>query len=591
MKLPKPTPCGNSGERRIKMGIIAIALKNLKKNFSFYALYFVSVTFVLTVFFAFVSFSMNDIMMEKISSDGRVETMTNTISVFLMAFVLFYMSYSNKFFLRRRAKELGIYTMLGYRKSKIIQLLAFENIFVCLASFLSGVLLGALAHKGIVAGITKLLGLDIDNAAIPLFNMDAVTYAAAFVAAVIAFLSLSNILTVKKITLLELVRFDKKAEMDIKINWFWAICGVIFLLSGYLMAADILRGRDSLWFTIGFSPMALLFAFLITAGTVLSVRSFSPWFFKRAKNNKDNFYKATRIIIVPNFVYRIRTNAKTLIMLTFLIAGTLIATGTMALTLYYPIAAIGRIIPSEIEFRLENTEQADSAREIVGKYAAGAVFTQTTLISVPSSSKNLPIEYRVGSQKGDMDLEKIVRTPAFEAMSESDYVTLLRQQGRREQAAALLPLGSNDCILVKYEPNRDGSTERGNQYVLEAIRQITLSVKNTTLLNPIGFANSMATLIVPDEVYHELALSGLPITHVVSVNGKEIAGNDALYQELYTFLDKSPYLVSSSARTASIIHDNSSTFLLLGFLVVLFFIGLALLPSCLRGPLMSLFPT
>jgi putative ABC transport system permease protein len=158
-------------------------------------------------------------------------------------------------------------------------------------------------------------------------------------------------------------------------------------------------------------------------------------------------------------------------------------------------------------------------------------------------------------------------------MSESDYVTLLQQQGRGEQAAALLPLGSNDCILVKYEPNRDGSTERGNQFVLEANRQIVLSVKDTTLLNPIGFANSMATLIVPDEVYHESALSDLPITNVVSVNGKEIAGNDVLFQELYTLLDKSPYLVSSSARKASIIHENSSTFLLLGFLVVLFFIA------------------
>ena len=40
---------------------------------------------------------MNKVMLEKISGDGRVETMCSTISIFLMAFVIFYMSYSNRF--------------------------------------------------------------------------------------------------------------------------------------------------------------------------------------------------------------------------------------------------------------------------------------------------------------------------------------------------------------------------------------------------------------------------------------------------------------------------------------------------------------
>ena len=88
------------------MNNLSMALKNLKKNFSFYALYLLSVSFVITVFFAFTSFSVNTVMLEKISGNGRVEMMCNVISVFLMAFVVFYMSYSNRFFLRRRTKEL-----------------------------------------------------------------------------------------------------------------------------------------------------------------------------------------------------------------------------------------------------------------------------------------------------------------------------------------------------------------------------------------------------------------------------------------------------------------------------------------------------
>ena len=84
------------------MKLSAIALKNLKRNFSFYSLYLFSVSFVLMIYFCFTSFSMNQIIMEKISSDGRVETMCRTVAVFIMAFVIFYMFYSNSFFMRRR---------------------------------------------------------------------------------------------------------------------------------------------------------------------------------------------------------------------------------------------------------------------------------------------------------------------------------------------------------------------------------------------------------------------------------------------------------------------------------------------------------
>lgn len=129
------------------MNTFFMAIRNLQKNFSFYSLYLISVAFVITVFFAFTSFSVNTVMLEKISADGRVETMCTVISVFLMIFVLFYMTYSNRFFLRRRTKELGIYALMGYRKATILSLLTFENILVCFGAFLVGIICGAFAHK------------------------------------------------------------------------------------------------------------------------------------------------------------------------------------------------------------------------------------------------------------------------------------------------------------------------------------------------------------------------------------------------------------------------------------------------------------
>ena len=188
------------------MNLATIALKNLKRNFSFYSLYLVSVSFVLMIYFCFTSFSMNEVIMEKISSDGRVEMMCSVVAVFIMAFVVFYMFYSNNFFMRRRMKELGIYALLGYRKGDMLRLLTIENIFVCLGGMFAGILAGSLLHIGITAGIVALLGLTIDMGAIPFINPHAVSLIFLFILAVLLTLTVSNAVLLLKSTLLDLVR-------------------------------------------------------------------------------------------------------------------------------------------------------------------------------------------------------------------------------------------------------------------------------------------------------------------------------------------------------------------------------------------------
>ena len=245
------------------MKLSAIALKNLKRNFSFYSLYLFSVSFVLMIYFCFTSFSMNQIIMEKISSDGRVETMCRTVAVFIMAFVIFYMFYSNSFFMRRRMRELGIYSLLGYRKSTILKLLIFENVMICFGGMMLGILTGSILHKIVIAGIVTLLGISVDQSAIPLIYPAAVKAILSFVIVVLITLTLSNARLLRKSTLLDLVRLEKKTEKPIHPHAITAILGVGFLSAGYGLALDIMRGKQSLWNTIGFSPIAMLTLFVL----------------------------------------------------------------------------------------------------------------------------------------------------------------------------------------------------------------------------------------------------------------------------------------------------------------------------------------
>ena len=557
------------------MNHLSAALKNLKSNFSFYALYLLSISFVITIFFAFTSFSMNKVMLEKISGDGRVETMCSTISIFLMAFVIFYMSYSNRFFLRRRTKELGIYALLGYRKSTILSLLTAENLLSCFGAFVIGILLGGLFHKGIVFGITKLLDLTVSNSEIPFFNLNAMVKTAYFVFAIIIILSLSNSRFLFKSSLMDLVRFEKSAEKQTKFHAVPSIIGFVSVILGYGIALDILRGEKSVWFSVGFYAVGMLTFTLILFGTVLFIASFLPYAVQTGKKNKKKFYTETRIITSPGFIYRMRSNSKTLIMLSLLSAAALTVSSVMALSLYYPIAAVSRIAPSEIECRIEKESDLSAIMEIVNSYSSGddITFLQTDIYKVTSTAGQLPMEYSVGTSKGDADNEKILRNAGFECISYSDYTAILKAQGRQKALEQFTALNNNECIFVRYQP-ASGKDETGSTYpLLINNTEIPVTVTMTTLDNPISFANSVGTLIVSDSLYKMMSENAAPETKVLSINGSSITGDEDLFQALSAYLDKSPYLQGNSHRIHEVVSLSSSTFLLIGFLVVLFFIA------------------
>ena len=547
------------------MNLATIALKNLKRNFSFYSLYLVSVSFVLMIYFCFTSFSMNEVIMEKISSDGRVEMMCSVVAVFIMAFVVFYMFYSNNFFMRRRMKELGIYALLGYRKGDMLRLLTIENIFVCLGGMIVGILAGSLLHIGITAGIVALLGLTIDMGAIPFINPQAVSSIFLFILAVLLTLTLSNAGLLLKSTLLDLVRLEKKVEKPVRPNIVLSVIGIIALLGGYALALDMVRGAQSVWTTIGFYPIALLTLVLVVVGTVLTIYSFVPFVCQCIKNRHSVLYRENMIIVAPKFMHRIRSNAKSLILLILLVAGTLSVFGATTLSVWYPYRAVERIIPSAIEYRVEDEQRNRQALEALAEGLNGQEYQvqETDLLKITASSDRLPDEYSISSEG--------VRTPGFECMRLSDYNTLLNSQGKE---SSISELSDTECVLVKYRPDPENS-DVGAVYHLEIGNGIStdVTVVQTTLDNPIGFANSVATLLVSDQLYQNIE-SGQPekIT-VVSINGGMTRSDGTAYTILKNTMPDNVYLASAWQRQTEIIQLNSSTYLLIAFATIIFLIA------------------
>ena len=555
---------------------LKIAWKNVRHSFSSYALYVCSVFFILTIFFTFLSFSRNRIILEKISSDGRVETMCQVVGVFITAFVVFYLFFANRFFLSGRIRELGIYSLLGWRRASVLLLLSLENAFVCLGSFAAALPARGLLHKGLTAAITRFLGLSIDWRAVPFIDGRAALLSLLFLAAAFVSLLLSNAVLLARSSLLLLVQMEARAEKPLRLHPAAGAAGLLLLIAGWLLALDNTRGRSSLWYTVGFSPMALLTVLLAVSGTFLLVFCLLPWAFHSLRRRPERLYRPVPVIVIPEFLHRIRSSAGSLCFLTLLVAGTLAVFGSTTLSVWYPVAALKRIIPSAIEYRSTDAaldgEVEKALDQTLGK--GNYTLSRTEILQVTAASSHLPEEYTLSQDQG--------RSPGFELIRESDWRSLLARQGREDLAEDLPSLTDQTCILLKYRPSsRD--TDTGSVYELTAgageegadqtDQTSQVKVLAASIANPIGFSNTVGNLVISDSLFDRLSAACQDRFTVVSINGSGLRDSQAAWDAVRGALPGNKWLTSAWNRANQITSANSSTFLLITFVSLLLIIA------------------
>lgn len=545
------------------MKLIDLAYKNLKKNYRFYLLYFLSVTLVLAIYSCFKAFSMNTLIMKKISEDGRVEAMTGVVSVILMAFVLFYMAYSNSFFTKRRMGELGIYALLGFRKTKIMGLLFFENLLIISAALFSGLIVGSFFHKSVVLLLTVLLDLKVNLSEVPLFNPDALFQTILFVAAALILLFLFNGVFLKKLSVLSMVRLEKKSEEPLRLRPVLAVLGLALLASGYCLAFNITAGVRSLWVTIGFLPMAGLTFLLVTAGTVFFIRSFLPSGIQMIRRRKKLFYRPDTIVVLPKFVHRIRSNARMLILLTLLSAATLGILGSTLCTYSFSAQGLSRITPAALEFPGDDSEKTKEALSLIRRHhpAEDYQIIESCLLIAVSDSPGLP----------EFEYAKKNNGPHFAIISLTDYNK--RMSAMKKAAAPFLT--QNEAILTRYMSGSSQSAGDACDLALPDGTCQRVHITETTLDNATGFANEgVGTLVVSDNLYTALAQSGLETTSVVSIFGDSLSEDATTAKALSPLFEGDYRFASACLKRDEFMVASSPNLLLTAFGTLIFFIAM-----------------
>ena len=105
-----------------------LIIRNVRKNIQDYMIYFLTLTVSVSMFYAFNSIqtqpALNDLDATKQLLSDQLGILLSALSVVVAVVLAFLILYANQFLLKRRKKELGIYTLLGMEKGKISRIFA-----------------------------------------------------------------------------------------------------------------------------------------------------------------------------------------------------------------------------------------------------------------------------------------------------------------------------------------------------------------------------------------------------------------------------------------------------------------------------------
>ncbi len=216
-----------------------LALRNVKKSFKDFLVYFLTLTFSVCLFYTFNSFQSQQAVMKLNDSQlmivDQLTLLMRLVSIFVAVVLAFLILYANNFLIRRRKKELGLYTMLGMPRGKISRVLVYETLTIGIISLISGMILGLIVSQVLTAVTANLFAVPLDYHFV--FSPSA-TIMTVFSFSMIFFITMIfNTMVLNRYKLIDLLNADRRND-DLKIKKVWMSL-LLFAISIGLKVIDV----------------------------------------------------------------------------------------------------------------------------------------------------------------------------------------------------------------------------------------------------------------------------------------------------------------------------------------------------------------
>ena len=287
--------------------LFKLSIKNMKKSFKDYAIYFLTLVLGVAIFYMFNSLDTQQAMLDVSTSTREIIKlmigMLNIVSVFVAVTLGLLIAYANNFLINRRKKEFGIYMILGMGKRQISKIILFETILVGIVSLVCGIVIGVFASQFMSVLVAKLFEADMSEFTF-VFSREACIKTCIYFAIMYLAVMIFNTITISRYKLINLLTAIKKNE-KVKIkNPFISI--LIFLIAVGILGfcyykvtveADTIREISQM----------LQIILLGILGTFLIFWSLSGFILRLVQSLKGTYLKGTNMFVLRQINNKINT--------------------------------------------------------------------------------------------------------------------------------------------------------------------------------------------------------------------------------------------------------------------------------------------
>lgn len=303
-----------------------LAFRNVRRSVRDYTIYFLTLTFGVCVFYVFNSIESQQAMMNISSSDAQsLQALTQImgyVSVFISIILGFLILYANKFLIKRRKKELGIYMTLGMDKSKMSWILMLETLLIGIVSLTVGLILGFFLSEGLAVVTAKMFEAAFTEFKF-IFSPAACGKTILYFSLIFIMVMLFNSISISKYRLIDLLSADKKNE-TFKIKKLWHSVVIFILAIAFIGAAYYLIIDNGLMDINAQFAAALICG---SIGTLLFFMSLSGFLLRLVQSNKKLYLKGLNMFVLRQLNSKINT---TFISMTVICIMLLFTIGTLS---------------------------------------------------------------------------------------------------------------------------------------------------------------------------------------------------------------------------------------------------------------------
>lgn len=290
------------------MTTIKLILKNVRRNIRDYLIYFLTLTISISLFYAFNSITSQpafcEMGMTKTLLYTQLGNLISALSVLVAVVLAFLIIYANQYLLRRRKKELGIYTMLGMKKGRISRIFAGEAFCIGVFSLVTGLLLGLAVSQGLALVSLKLFAIELSKFKI-VFSVNAFWKTIMCFAVIFAIVICFNVKSVASVKLIELLTAERKNE-SLKTKGIVPCAAFVFSII-FLVTACVLFSKNGILpkrGNISFQTAGIL----LILGVVLFFYSVSAAAMRALQSDKAFYLKGLNTFLIRQISSKIHTN-------------------------------------------------------------------------------------------------------------------------------------------------------------------------------------------------------------------------------------------------------------------------------------------